>query len=91
MLIWSFALSFMGVLGLWLAGKRMKVGWLIALANEALWLAYTIATAQWGFLIAIVVYSFVYLKNWNEWRKDDLPPKRRVSYCHPNYCDGHEV
>lgn len=72
MVIWSFALSFVGVLGLFLAGKRMKIGWLVALSNEVLWLAYTIATAQWGFLIAISIYSFVYVQNYVRWRDEDV-------------------
>lgn len=70
-MIWSFVLSGIGILGIFLAGKKNKVGWAIGLGAQVLWIVFAITTAQYGFIFAALAYGSIYLKNWLSWRKDD--------------------
>lgn len=67
---WSWALTAVGVTGLYLAGSRNRVGWLIGIAAQALWLAYAVSTRQWGFLASVFAYGGVHLRNWLRWRAE---------------------
>jgi hypothetical protein len=60
--VWSFVLAAIGVTGLWIAASRPRVGWWFNIAAQAVWLAYAIATRQWGFLVTAVAYAVVYVR-----------------------------
>jgi hypothetical protein len=62
--MWSWLLMAVGVTGMWVAGRRPKVGWLIGLSAQGLWVAYAVATSQLGFLVSAFVYGFTYWSNW---------------------------
>lgn len=72
-MIWQFVLSALGVLGLYLAGKRLTAGWAVGLVAQVIWVGYSIATEQWGFIPASIAYGYVYARNWWSWR-----PKKEV-------------
>ena len=70
-MVWSFALAAAGILGLWLAGKGDARGWLVGLAAQFLWVAYAVATGQWGFLASAAAYGWVYSLNvWRHYSPD---------------------
>jgi nicotinamide riboside transporter PnuC len=69
-MIWSWVLAAVGILGIYLAGRKKAVGWLVGVGAQVLWFAYAIATRQWGFLVTAVAYAAVYGKNWLEWRRE---------------------
>lgn len=66
--VWSWLLMAVGVTGLYLAGRRYWIGWAIGLGSQVLWLAYSISTRQWGFLVSCFVYGAVHLRNLIAWR-----------------------
>jgi len=68
---WSFALAAIGILGLYLAGKRNAYGWAIGLAAQLLWVAYATVTEQYGFYISALGYGWVYARNFLAWRRLD--------------------
>ena len=68
---WSYILTAVGLLGIYLAGKKNKIGWLVGLGAQGLWIAYAIATRQWGFIASSVAYGSIYLRNWRLWSKKD--------------------
>ncbi len=47
---WSWLLTAAGAAGLYFAGSGKRLGWAIGIAAQGLWLAYAVATEQWGFL-----------------------------------------
>lgn len=73
---WSWALSLIGILSLYLIENMDRRGFLVGLAVEVLWLWYAIATEQWGFAPAVVVYSWLYWRGWKKWAK--VGPKRKA-------------
>lgn len=65
--MWSYLLSAIGVFGLYVAGRKKWWGWLINLGSQGLWVAFAIATAQYGFIIGAVAYGWVYGRNAWRW------------------------
>lgn len=72
-MIWSIILAGIGILGVYLAGKKNALGWAVGLAAQVLWIVYGIATGQLGFIASALVYGFFYGKNWLAWRKPAGP------------------
>lgn len=70
-MIWPFVLSALGVLGMYLAGKKLKSGWAVGIFAQVVWIVYAIATGQWGFIPASIAYGYVYIKNWCTWRTEE--------------------
>jgi hypothetical protein len=59
---WSYVLAAIGVTGLWIAATRPTIGWRFNIAAQIVWLAYAVATRQWGFIVTAVAYGVVYLR-----------------------------
>jgi hypothetical protein len=68
--MWSWVLAAIGVTGIFLVGRKTIWGWLILCINECLWIAYALATDQYGFIVAAVAYGIVYIKSFIHWKKD---------------------
>lgn len=68
--IWSWILSAMGVLCFWLAGRKIWWAWYVGLSTQCVWLAYSLATQQWGFLVGVALYTAVYTKNARLWTSE---------------------
>lgn len=67
---WSWLLTLIGVTGFYFAGKKKWWCWYINIANQALWVAYSLITEQWGFLLGCAIYSWVFGRNALEWTRD---------------------
>lgn len=65
---WSWLLTAVGVVGLYLAGGRNPWGWAVGLGAQVLWLLYAVATRQWGFIVSACAYGWVYGRNFQSWR-----------------------
>jgi len=64
---WSWALCVIGVLGHVFTGRRRWWGWLIVALNEALYIAYGVATEQYGFVAGGIAYGAIYFWNLRQW------------------------
>lgn len=67
---WSYVLMAVGVFGLYLAGRKSQWGWAIGIAAQLLWMAYAVATQQWGFIVSALAYGWVYTRNFLAWRRE---------------------
>jgi nicotinamide riboside transporter PnuC len=70
-LIWSYILAGLGVLSLYLTGKKLKSGWVVGLFNSALWIIYGITSNQYGFILSAVVFIVVQYKNYLAWAREE--------------------
>lgn len=68
--MWSYLLTAVGVLGLFLAGRKSWTGWAVGLAAQSLWVAYALASHQYGFLLSAAAYGWVYARNLRAWRAE---------------------
>lgn len=66
--IWPWALSAVTLIGFWFAGRKQRVGWLINLAAEGLWLTWSVLYHEWGFIASVIPFSAMYAWNWRKWR-----------------------
>ena len=73
--LWSYALAAVGILGIYLAGRRSWVGWAVGVGAQALWIIYALATSQPGFIVSAVAYAAVYGRNWWRWTHELTPPE----------------
>lgn len=69
-MLWSYVLTAVGVTGMWLIGKKVWWAWWIGVSAQVLWVAYAIATRQWGFIISALAYGTVQGKNAIEWTRE---------------------
>jgi len=69
---WSYLLAAIGVTGIFLVGRKTIWGWLILCVNECIWIAYALATKQYGFIIMALAYAAVYVKSYIGWRRDEV-------------------
>lgn len=76
-MIWSFALSAVGIIGIALAGSKLKLGWAIGFLAQFLWLAYALVTHQWGFILSALAYGYVYARNWWKWYVEETAEEIR--------------
>jgi hypothetical protein len=70
-MLWSYTLAGLGVVSLYLTGKKLKSGWVVGLANSALWIVYGLVTEQYGFIISAFVFIGVQYKNYLAWAKEE--------------------
>lgn len=78
MIYWSYILSAVGLLGFFLAGKRIWWAWYVNIANQVLWILYAVLTDQWGFLVGAIVYTLVFVLNARRWTLERFKPAPRV-------------
>lgn len=77
--ILSFILSAVGICGFLLAGQKIWWAWYVNLANQLVWLAYSLITQQWGFLLATAFYMGVFSVNAYKWTKGYKMAKAQVA------------
>jgi len=81
--LWSWALSIIGVIGILLVGHKNWRGYLVGIATECAWVAYSIQTKQWGFIFGSTVYISAYLLNISKWL-DEVRKNRIRNMFHIN-------
>lgn len=79
---WSWILTGCGVTAMILTGMHHKIGWLIGILGQSLWMVYALWTRQYGFLAGAFAFGSVYAYNWLKWHRR---ARERVEQC---LCDG---
>jgi len=64
---WSWLLTVLGAFGLLVAGRR-PWGWLWGVGVQFAWVAYALASRQFGFLASAALYASVYVLNYRHQR-----------------------
>jgi nicotinamide riboside transporter PnuC len=70
-MLWSYILAGLGVLSLYLTGKKLKSGWVVGLVNSGLWIVYGVTTQQYGFIVSAFVFIAVQYKNYVAWDREE--------------------
>jgi hypothetical protein len=68
--LWSYALAAVGILGIYLAGRKNLWGWAVGVFAQVLWIIFALVTEQYGFIVSALAYGFIYGKNFLSWKKD---------------------
>lgn len=86
---WSYILAAIGVTGIFFVGKKTLWGWLVLCVNEIIWIAYALATDQYGFIIMALAYMTVYIKSYLGWKSEaeKKTPTHKKDGNRPKYGD----
>jgi len=66
----SYVLSIVSLISLWLIGNKNKYGFVVAILNQVLWVWYAVMLKQYGLLIGVVAYTIIHVRNLIKWSKD---------------------
>lgn len=75
---WSFLLAAVGLLGVWLAGRKSWTGWAVGIVSQVLWITYGLTTGQYGFFLSAFAYGAMYARNWWLWTRTAWTPNDPV-------------
>ncbi len=64
-------LSGVTIYGMWLAGEKRSLGWLVGLLNQIPWLIFIIVFRAWGLLPLTVALVVTYTRNLIRWRSEE--------------------
>jgi hypothetical protein len=62
--LWSWGISALGLGAFWIAGSGKRWGWLVGVAQEVVFVAYSVLFRQWGFLVSAFVFMGVFTRNY---------------------------
>lgn len=71
--LFSWILAAVGIIGVYIAGKKNRWGWAIGALYQIMWILYAYFTEQYPFIIVCVVYLVIYVKNFFDWSEEDVP------------------
>lgn len=77
--LWSWVLGIIGLIGFILAGRKVWWAWYVNIGNQVIWTAYSIVTAQWGFLVVAALYFWVFTGNAIRWTKEHKAEQKAKS------------
>jgi hypothetical protein len=66
---WSYVLPGFGLIALYAGGSRKRWGWAVGFTGEMLWIAYGLATRQYGFALSGLAFAIVYARNFLLWHQ----------------------
>ena len=78
--IWSWCLSIIGVVGIYLTGRKNWRGYAVGIVTECAWVAYSFATKQWGFIFGATIYISTYLFNIKKWISEERAGRFRKMF-----------
>ena len=56
------------LLGLWLLGNKQRLGFLVSLSGNILWITFVLVSKQsWGLLLVCPVALILNLRGWKKW------------------------
>ncbi|QUE25306.1 PnuC-like nicotinamide riboside transporter [Microbacterium phage Fizzles] len=80
--LWSWALTIVGATCFYLAGglngRKVWWAWYIGLFAQVLWATYALLDLEHraGFLVGVILYGYVYVRNCVNWTREHLEEKR---------------
>ena len=87
--IWSWVLSILGLVTIYLAGKKYWWAWLFGLCAQVLWLTYGLVYHQYGFIVSSAAYGYIYGRNTLKWFQEKKSAQLKVSRAgHPSMRQG---
>lgn len=66
----SYILSAVSLTSLWLMGNKNKLGIVVGLVGQILWLAYALMLKQYGLIIGVVAYTIIHVRNLIKWARE---------------------
>jgi hypothetical protein len=68
--VWSFIVTIVGVIGFFLAGKKIWWAWYVNIFCQVLWVIFALVSGLYGFLLGTIPYTIVFVKNAISWTRE---------------------
>lgn len=69
----------LGIAGTWVAGRKKRYTWTLALISDVFWLALSVYLAVWVWVPWTAVAMFIHIRNWKLWTPEQGECKGAVS------------
>jgi len=79
----TYIFTFLGLLGFWLAGRKVWWCWYINIFNQFLWTAFALITGYYALIIGSVFYFVVFTKNAIQWTRDHFKEEEKTQRLLP--------
>jgi hypothetical protein len=79
----SYLITGIGLIGFWLAGKKIWWCWWVNVANQILWTVFAVVTGYYAFLIGTAFYFVVFTKNAIQWTRDHFKEEEKTQRLLP--------
>ena len=66
----SVGVSLVTLVGFVVLGGKRRIGWLIGIVSEVVWIAWAISIHQYGILVMSFAFIGIYWRNWVRWGRD---------------------
>lgn len=71
--VWSAVLGLMALTSTTLAGSRSRSAWVVGMASQVGWIGFMFLTGNFGFLVSIIGFTVVYIRNYRAWSREPEP------------------
>ena len=75
--LFSWLVTGFGLLGFWLAGKKLWWSWYVNIINQLLWVGFALVTDYYAFLVGTAFYFVVFSRNAYLWTKEHFADQRQ--------------
>lgn len=69
----SVVLSVLALTNAELAGRKLRVAWVVGMVAQVGWVCFMLVTGNWGFLISIAGFTVIYIRNYRAWSRKPEP------------------
>lgn len=73
----SWLVTAFGLLGFWLAGKKLWWSWYVNIVNQLLWVGFALVTGYYAFLVGTAFYFVVFTRNAYLWTNEHFADQRK--------------
>lgn len=68
--VWSGITAFVGLVGFWLAGRKVWWSWYVNIFNQIAWVIFALITGYYAFILSAFFYFVVFSRNAYLWTKN---------------------
>lgn len=65
--LWGYLLIAPAITATWLQGRRNRMGWVLAILAQVLWIIVAVVSNQPGVIVLSIAYIGIYAYNLNKW------------------------
>jgi nicotinamide riboside transporter PnuC len=69
---WSIIAALLELAGIWIVGKKKRIGFLVIMTGNFVWMYVSFAQHVYGILLVTVTANVIHTINYFRWRKNDF-------------------
>lgn len=81
--LWTATLGALALTSTHLAGDKRISAWVVGMVSQCGWIGFMFLTGNKGFLVGIVGFTYLYIRNYLKWRKAPAENEQPVNVPRP--------